>query len=186
MEIIRRIVKLFSPLVAGLLVSTFGILSGVRIGIIVAGTLGITSGLLILLFMRKMRINFLNNKVNKTTRFFGAYLGLFKSVNKKLFSIIFLGSMITFVYAMTSPYLVIYILQKLLSLVELSTALSFQYVMRLSRSLCYPYLDSRLENRRNKLCHCFIIHSFTINASFLVTPKFSRHITWLCSSGNFT
>jgi len=108
MEIIRRIVKLFSPLVAGLLVSTFGILSGVRIGIIVAGTLGITSGLLILLFMRKMRIDFLNNKVNKTTRFFGAYLSLFKSVNKKLFSIIFLGSMITFVYAMTSPYLVIY------------------------------------------------------------------------------
>lgn len=92
-EVARRIVKLVSPLVAGVLISIFGILVGVRIGMVIAGTFGIISGVLILLFMREERKVSQNAKLDRTSaQFFGAYLNLIRRLIGELFCLSFWGA----------------------------------------------------------------------------------------------
>jgi len=108
-EIVRRATRIFSPLVAGLLISTLGILTGVRIGTLVAGTLGIISGFMILLFMKDEQFIVQGSKdLSTSSKFIEAYIRLLKKHQQKVIFIIFLGSMILFTYSMVSPYLVLY------------------------------------------------------------------------------
>ncbi|MGC8578337.1 MAG: MFS transporter [Brevinematia bacterium] len=170
LEIARRVVKLLSPLVAGLLISTFGILTGVRIGTVVAGTLGIISGLLVLFFMRGEQINFQSNKAS--FRFFEGYFNLFKRVSKKLIFIIFLGSMVIFVYTMVSPYLVIYSMDVVkLSGIEYGLILSI--CNTLVTFVVLP-LTGLIVKKIGEI-DCIIISSFVLTLStflFLTQPSF--------------
>ncbi|MEM3528614.1 MAG: MFS transporter [Thermofilum sp.] len=172
MEVARRIVKLVSPLIAGVLISIFGILVGVRIGMVIAGTFGIISGVLILLFMREERKVSQNAKLDRTSaQFFGAYLNLIRSIDRRIILLILLGSIIIFVFAMASPFLVIYS-------TEIAKVSELEYGLILTVSnICITFFVLPLSGfiiRMLGEINCIIISSFVITLSmmlFLLQPN---------------
>ncbi len=108
--------KLFTSLLAGLLVDALGVAVAVRMGSLIAGVLGIVSGLAIMLLIKDYGIpdsSVKNGPVKDKESVFQSYGMLIKETSKEFIAVILLANIVLFAYSMTGPYLVLYSMDKI-------------------------------------------------------------------------